>query len=331
MAKLRIGTRKSKLALRQTDFVISELKKHHPEIECEVVLIQTKGDQVHHKPLRELSDEGKSAFTSELEKDLLEKNIDIAVHSMKDVAGNVRQQDLIFGAFLERISPLDVLITREKFDSISDLPKDFVIGTVSLRRKAGILRLNSNVQVRNLRGNVQTRVAKLHGTHKWSGHTKIDYDGIVMAEAAIQRSGNDLDLSGLNMIKIPASDIIPPAGQGAIGVQCRREDKDTINIISQINHYDTEFEVRTERDFLYEMGGNCHTVIGVYCRKLGGDVRIVAEISEENGNNRFYIEEISGKSTAQKLGANAAKDLKKSIVSEKGIEFLLKNLNVTKS
>lgn len=329
MTKLRIGTRKSKLALKQTDLVISALKRVYPNLEYQIISIQTKGDQVHHKPLREICPEGKVAFTSELEKALEEDNIDIAVHSMKDVAGNIRLESLVFPAFLERVSPLDILLTNEEFSTIADLPDGFVVGTVSLRRQAGILRMNPKLDIKNLRGNIQTRIAKLRGAHKWKGHSKIDYDGIIMAEAAIQRSGAELDLSGLNIIKISEKEIIPPAGQGVIGIQCRATDNKTKKILDKINHSQTSLEITVERDFLYEMGGNCHSVIGVYCKLEGDEVSLIAEISEDNGENRFYIEDSINVADAKQFGSQKAKELKKNIVSKKGIEFLLRNLNVS--
>lgn len=327
MDKIRIGTRKSQLAVKQTSLVIEKLLQHYPALEHEIVPIQTKGDQVHHKPLRELGDEGKTAFTSELEKALEANKIDIAVHSMKDVAGNIRQQNLTFRAFLKRGSAEDVLITKENYSSIEELPKDFVVGTVSLRRRAALLRMNPELQVKNLRGNVQTRIAKLNGEHEWQGHKKLEYDGIIMAKAALERCDRSLDISGLNVIEIPIEKMIPAAGQGVIGVQCRKNDDEILNKLSAINDIDTEKVLRVERDFLYELSGNCHTVIGVHARLIAGDnIKLVAEISEENGENRFYIENISH---SKELGVESAKELRKRIANQKGVEFMIKNLNLS--
>lgn len=329
MRLIKIGTRKSKLALRQTELVIAALKKKFPELDCEIIPIQTKGDQVHHKPLRDLYEDGKSAFTSELETALEEQKIDVAVHSMKDVAGNVRLADLTFPAFLRRVSPIDVLITKQPYNNLSELPEDFVIGTVSLRRRAGLLRANASVIVKNLRGNVQTRIAKLKGEHVWKGHSAIEYDGIIMAKAAIERSDNDLNFNGLYQYEIPSEQIIPPAGQGVIGVQARRDDEDIIDLISQINHPNTELEVRCERDFLYELCGNCHTVIGVHCEFDDNkrELSLRAEISEEDGSNLFSISN-SISDNFSTFGRDMSKNLKQKIVTEKGIEFLLDNLKI---
>ncbi len=327
---LKVGTRKSKLAIAQTNLVLDELKKQDSSLEFEIVAIQTKGDQQHHKPLRDIFEQGKAAFTSQIEEELREVNIDFAVHSMKDVVGNIRFDDITFPAFLERVSPLDVLILKEDYNSLEDLPEGYVVGTVSARRKAGLLRANSKLNVKNLRGNVQTRIAKLKGSHKWTGHVEIEYDAIVMAESAICRSGTELNLDGLNRFKIKETEMIPPAGQGVIGVQCRKEDKSLIDILSKINHPKTEMEVRCEREFLYNLGGNCHSVIGVFCQILEkkNQISLIAEVSEETGDNRFYIENSSEPDQYLNLAKDCANEIKKNIVSSRGIEYLINNLNL---
>ncbi len=299
----RIGTRTSKLALAQTEEVIAEVKKIYPQFSYEIIRINTKGDQVHHKPLREIFEDGKNAFTSELQKALKDNKIDIAVHSMKDVAGNVKEENLTFPAFLERRSANDVLISRNFVGDINSLPENFIIGTVSLRRKSALLKLNSKIKVRNLRGSVQTRIAKLRHEFKWDDHPPIPYDGIIMAKAAIERSGNELDLRGLYSLDIPVDKMIPAACQGIIGVECRKDDNETIRLFKKINHAETETAASIEREFLYLLGGNCHTSIGVYCCKVISGFEIIAEMSDEKGANIITKKANCKKEDTEKLAS----------------------------
>ncbi len=288
---LKIGTRTSKLALAQTEEVISEIKKIHPEFSYEIVKINTKGDQIHHKPLRDIFEGGKNAFTSELQKALISKEIDIAVHSMKDVAGNIKEGKLCFPAFLKRASAEDVIISRNFIDDVKFLPKDFIIGTVSLRRKLALKKINPQVKVRNLRGSVQTRIAKLRHNFKWEDHPPILYDAIIMAKAAIERSGKDLDLSGLYIKEIASEDMVPSACQGIIGVEARKDDKEIIKLIKKISHQETEICANIEREILYKLQGNCHTSVGVYCYKDAEKHIILCEISDAKAEKIIKIKQ----------------------------------------
>lgn len=324
---IKVGTRKSKLALAQTALVLKALKKIDPKLKFKIVEINTKGDQVHHKPLREVFADGKSAFTSEIQKALKQGKIDIAVHSMKDVAGNYREKNLEFAAYLKRDSAADVLILKtSKYKKLEQLPKEFVVGTVSARRKAALLRANKKIHPRNLRGNVQTRIAKLRGTYVWKGHHPMSYDAIVMAKAAISRSGKELNLKGLYKFEIPTDQMLPAAGQGTIGVECRRKDAEIYSLLKKINHKRTETVTIAEREFLYELGGNCHTVIGVLAEEKGGKISLRAEISDDTGKNVFKISG-TGKEPI-KLGRDTALKLKSKIVAKKGMRFLRQVLNI---
>lgn len=325
---IKVGTRKSKLALAQTELVLKALKKIDPSLKFKIIEINTKGDQVHHKPLRDVYEDGKSAFTSEIQKALKQGKIDIAVHSMKDVAGNYREKELEFGAFLKRDSHNDVIILKtKKYKKLEQLPKDFVVGTVSARRKAALLRANKKLQPRNLRGTVQTRIEKLKGKYVWKGHHPMSYDAIVMAKCAIDRSGKDLNLKGLYQFTIPTEQMLPAAGQGTIGVECRKKDKDIFALLRKINHTRTERVTIAEREFLYELGGNCHTVIGVIAEDKAGKINLSAEISDENGKNLFRIK-VTGKEPAT-LGKSTAIKFKKKISDKKGKKFLQDILNLS--
>jgi hydroxymethylbilane synthase len=275
--KLRIGTRSSKLALKQTEIVISAIKQHDSAVDVEIIPHLTKGDRLTEGALRDIyGDEGKAAFTKELQQMLLENKIDIVVHSMKDVAGNYKFESLTFGAFLERDSAFDCIVSKLPYKSLEDFPKGSVIGTVSLRRKNAILRANPNVIVENLRGNVQTRITKL----------RENFDAIIMAEAAINRSGEDLDLSGLNISRISPDVMVPAACQGLIGVECRSEDKEVIKLLSKIDHKQTRKTTEIEREFLYKTQGDCHSSIGAYAYyEESGKIGFITETSNEDGSN----------------------------------------------
>jgi len=327
--KIRIGTRKSPLALKQTEEVVSELKKINPKIKFEIIPILTKGDQLHHKPLRDVFDGGKLAFTSELHKALKKNKIDIAVHSMKDVAGNEKSEKTIFAAFLKRRSANDVLLVRNKIlTEIKKLPKNSIIGTVSLRRKAAILKENKNVIVKNLRGNIESRIEKLKHNYTWQKHKPIFYDAIIMAKAALERSGKNLNLDGLYCYDLPVEIMLPAAGQGVIGVECRTDDKEIYNLLRKINHKKTELTTLAEREFLYGMQGNCHTAIGVYAEIKNAELKITGVISEESGKNSYKITRKTKKlNQPEKTGSDAAKKLIEKITNEKGTKYLKQKLN----
>lgn len=327
--KIRIGTRKSPLAIRQTQEVIDQIRKFFPDTKFEIITILTKGDQVHHKPLRDVYTGGKLAFTSELQKALKQNKIDIAVHSMKDVAGNDSSEKTIFVAFLKRRSANDVLIVKEKkYSEIKKLPKNTIIGTVSLRRKAAILKENKNVIVKNLRGNIETRISKLKQKYKWVKHSPIEYDAIIMAKAAIERSGKSIDLRGLYCFDIPEKVMLPASGQGTIGIECRKNDNEILELLKKINHKKTEIVTLAEREFLFELQGNCHTAIGVYAEIKNNELKITGEVFEENGKRSYRIsQKTKNLKNPEKLGKKAAEKLLKKIITEKGKNYL-KKLNL---
>jgi hydroxymethylbilane synthase len=314
MKKFIIGSRQSPLALTQTNLVVEAIAKKFPEIKFEIKPIITKGDKVKTQPLRDVyGDEGKGAFTIELSQKLLDKEFDFVVHSMKDVAGNYKNPQLTFAAYIERSSPFDALITKNAdYKSLKDLPKNTKIGTVSLRRKAAILKENPNLIVENLRGTVQTRIQKLHE----------NFDAIIMAEAAIIRSGENLNLSGLYINKISDDIMLPAAAQGAIGIECRENDTELKNILSQINHQPTYYTTECERAFLAEINGNCFSIIGCLAEISGDVITLKANISDESGKYLFSLTQSDKDTNYKKLGTQLAKNLKQKITSEMGNDFL---------
>lgn len=326
--KLRVGTRRSKLALSQTDEVVSQLLKLYPEIEIQIIPIETKGDKIHHKPLREVFEGGKLAFTSELHKALEEHEIDVAVHSLKDIAGNEHFSQTKIAAYLERKSPNDLLITKSsEYNNLKTLPKNFVIGTVSLRRRMYILKNNPKLIVKNLRGNIETRIAKLTGKHVWKKHEPINYDGIIMAESALSR--NEIDTSNLTITRLNKSEMLPAAGQGTICVESRVDNNEILNLLSKIKHEATSLVSKAERAFLKELNGNCHTAIGVYAEFIDEEnISIEAEIFNEETIDSYSVKYSGNKNNSEKLGKECANSLKNKIVLEMGEEYLKEKVKV---
>jgi hydroxymethylbilane synthase len=247
---LRLGTRGSLLAKTQSQLVASELEKKHKGLVVELVVLKTTADQIPDKPLHEFG--GKGLFTKELEQALLNKQIDLAVHSFKDVPVTqplVAQDDLVIAAVPEREDPRDVFVSRLT-RQIDDLPKDAKVGTSSLRRKCQLLAIRPDLKIEVLRGNIDTRLKKLMDGQ---------FDAIVLAAAGLRRTGmyNEAEMSMLD------PDVMLPApGQGALAIQCRRSDARTRELLAVLDHPETERCVTAERVIVAALGGDCHSPIG---------------------------------------------------------------------
>ncbi len=252
--KLRIGTRKSRLALIQTDIVISLLQKSVPGIDIETVHISTIGDKINNKPLDQIGERG--LFTKEIETALLDCKIDAAVHSLKDLESTL-PEGLILGAVPERIDPRDVLVTGT-YNSIGELPEDAAILTGSLRRKAQLKGISKRFNIGTIRGNIETRLRKFRES---------DADAIVMAGAGLIRSAFEDEIK----YYIPEDIMVPSAGQGAIGVEIRSDDSYVKDTMARINDLSISTIISGERAFLRELHGGC--LIPVACNgKINGNV-----------------------------------------------------------
>lgn len=246
-----IGTRKSRLALQQTDFIRDQLLLHHPHLTIEIVHIVTKGDLSQSRDEALPTIGGKGVFTAELEQALAETGIDIAVHSLKDLPTALDERFCI-GAVSRRESIADVLISREGH-GFRDLRPGSVIGTSSLRREAQIKFLRPDLQVRSIRGNIDTRIQKLRtpGT---------SYDAIVLAEAGLRRIGREGEITEVFNI----SEMVPAAAQGALGIQCRAGDSRILQLLAPLHDDETGAETEMEREFLATLQAGCNTPIGCY-------------------------------------------------------------------
>ncbi|MGC9018001.1 MAG: hydroxymethylbilane synthase [Caldimicrobium sp.] len=289
---LRVGTRGSKLALAQTDWVITQLKKHYPELEIEKIIIKTTGDKILDAPLSKIG--GKGLFVKEIEEALLRGEIDFAVHSMKDVPSQV-PKGLEVSIIPERESPFDVWISN--FESLERLPEFSKVGTSSLRRFSQIKRLRKDLVIEPLRGNVDTRL------RKWREGR---YDGIVLAEAGLKRLGIEIKYRRFSL-----EEMIPAVGQGALGIELREEDEEVKGVLKVIHSEKTALAVRAERAFLKTMEGGCQVPLGAYAFFQNGDLVITGFISDLEGE-RFYKHSVKGPPLeAEKLGVNLAQELLK--------------------
>ncbi len=245
MDMLQIGTRGSKLAVWQAEYVASELKKIVPELRINIRIIKTIGDKILDAALSRIGDKG--LFTKEIENELINGNIDIAVHSMKDMPSQL-EEGLCIGAVLKRENPQDVLISHKNY-IFKDLPANALIGTSSLRRIAQIKAFRPDISTVDIRGNVETRIRKMK---------EQNLDGIILAFAGIKRLG----FEGLITDFLPCDLLMPAVGQGAIAVESRSGDREILNLLQKINHRPTYLSTMAERCFLNELEGGCQVPIG---------------------------------------------------------------------
>lgn len=288
-AKLTIGTRQSLLALWQSNHIAALLRKEYPK--CEVVLkkIVTKGDRILDVPLAQIG--GKGLFTKEIEEDLLDGTVDLAVHSLKDMP-TVLPEGLCLTAITERANVGDAFVSN-KYGSFEELPLGAVVGTSSLRRKAQLLAKRPDLEIRDLRGNVDTRLRKLDEGL---------YDAIILAAAGLERLGHGDRISSL----IPADVCLPAVGQGALAIEARTEDKEVRDMLSFLNDLNTKQATDAERAFLGLLEGGCQVPIGVHADVEGENIRIEAIIAALDGSN-ILRDTINGKaddavSLGQQLG-----------------------------
>jgi hydroxymethylbilane synthase len=271
VSSLRLGTRGSLLARTQSGQVADALRQAHPELRIELVTISTSGDQMADRSLADAG--GKGLFTKELELALLAGQIDLAVHSLKDVPVTmplVDQTDLIIAAVPARQDPRDVLVSRAA-RSLHDLKSGMKVGTGSARRRCQILQARPELVIQPLRGNVDTRLKKVELG---------EYDAIVLALAGLQRV-DQFDPSWMHPID-PAL-MLPAAGQGALALQCRRKDSGVIQILSALNDAATFDAVTAERAVVAELGGDCHSPIAVLATIDNENMALTAAVGGRGG------------------------------------------------
>ena len=299
MEKLIIGSRGSKLALKYAEIAKKAFLKEL-DIEIEIKKIITDGDLVLDRRTSEIG--GKGEFIKNIEKELISKNIDVAVHSLKDVP-SFKTKGVRMECFLKRNDPQEVLINKENL-TLDKIKKNSVIGTSSLRREFQLKHLRPDLNFKLIRGNIDTRIKKLD---------EDQYDSIILAKAGL------LSLSIENRISevFECEKIVPPAGQGTIVIQSREDDDKLNNILSKINHFETSIESKIERKILSVLEGDCNTAAGIYARVGGKNVKIIAELFSDDGNKKFTYKDECKIEEALKIAKKAGDDLKKQFEMDK--------------
>ena len=292
--KLRIATRKSPLALWQANFVRQSLEKIHKDLQVELVPMTTKGDKILDSPLAKIG--GKGLFVKELEMSLLKNTADVAVHSMKDVPMEF-PEGLQLAGICKREDPTDALVSN-KFCNLGDMPKGATIGTSSLRRQCQLKHIRPDLHIADLRGNVGTRLLKLD---------KGNYDAIVLASAGLIRLNQNSRISS----RLDPKDCLPAAGQGAVGIESRADDKETQKIISTIHDFATASCVLAERAVNQRLQGSCQVPIASYAEFYKNEIRLRALVGRLDGTHIVRSEHADDCDSARELGLRVADDLLK--------------------
>ena len=289
---LKIATRKSPLALWQAEFVKSKLETIYPDLKVELVKMTTQGDQILNSPLSKIG--GKSLFIKELEVGIMEGRADIAVHSMKDVPYEL-PQGFEIGAILERESPFDAFVSND-FSSIQDLPVGARLGSCSLRRIVQVKAMRPDLEILDLRGNVNTRLKKLDDG---------EYDAIILACSGLARLGFD------NRIKqdLSPDDSLPAVGQGALGIEIEANDHDISSLIKPLIHKKTQIEVSAERALNATLQGGCSVAIGAFATSEDSKLTLSGMVGNVDSGEIIRVQETGETSKPIDLGIRAAKKL----------------------
>ena len=295
--KIIIGSRGSKLALIYAEKAKEKILNYSKDFGIEEVIIKnivTKGDQVKDKRISEVG--GKGLFSKTIEDELLDSQIDIAVHALKDMPSE-ETKGLLTNCFLERNDPREILISKNK-KHLQDLAPNSIVGTSSFRREFQIKKIRKDVECKLIRGNVDTRIKKLHENL---------YDAIILSYAGINSLGLNKNISQT----FSTTEIIPCAGQGVIALQCRNNDEDVIQLLKKVNHKITCSSIKAERNVLKVLEGDCETAVGVFANINGDKINLEAELFSLDGNKRFHLKLSENIDKANELGIEMGKNLKK--------------------
>ena len=310
LKKIIIATRVSQLALWQSNYIKNKILKKYPHLEINLLKIVSEGDKILDKPLSEIG--GKGHFTKALEDQLLLDNADIAVHSLKDIPTYMPNGLELF-ATTKREEQNDIFLSN-KFKKLIDLPINSIVGTTSLRRKMQLLKIRPDLKIKNLRGNINTRLNKLKNS---------EYDAIILAYIGIKR----LELiDSINFFeKLPLNKFIPPMGQASLGIQVKILNQEVKDIISFLNDKDTFFNTKLEREFISKIGANCSSPVAVNSNIKFNKVTIEAMIGNSKGDNSIS-ESISSEINYSNLGIKLAEKM-----INKGALDLLSNISREKN
>ena len=303
MTKITIGARGSKLSIAYVEKVKGLLLKKNKELAEESIefkAIKTSGDIHQNIKLSEIG--GKKLFCKEIEEKLINNEINIAVHSLKDME-SIENDKLVIGAYIKRNDFRDVIIS-DKIKHFDDLKNKIVIGSSSRRRELQLKKINQNISTMNIRGNIDTRIKKLE-------EKKID--GIILAAAGVK----SLNLNNKISVIFEIEEILPAVGQGIIAVQCKKNDKKTKNFLKNINDTETELCAKAERKMLQVIGGDCETAIGGLAVIENNNLKLKAQLFSDSGSNSFE-HQISGQDTD---AINIGKEVGEKLLSLAGKEF----------
>ncbi len=290
---LTVATRRGELAIAQTRLVIATLQAKHPGIEIRIQEITSSGDRDRKTALWDLKDTG--FFTSQLEDALVAGEADFAVHSFKDLP-TCERKGLAVTAILDRKWPQDCLLAKQPARSLLDLPKSAKVGTSSLRRAAQLRRVRPNLELVPLRGNVQTRISKLHST---------DLDAIVLARAGLERLGLTREIS----VIFDPKDFVPAPAQGALAIQTRSDDEQTVGIVRSIDDESSRAVALAERQVLATTQCGCHAPVGAYAERRGDEIEVYAFISDVEGRRMIRKQAVGPIAQAVQVGERVALEL----------------------
>ncbi len=303
--KIIVGTRGSKLALTQTKWVVSQLQNNYPDTEFEIKTITTTGDRIQNVSLDKIGEKG--VFVKEIEEQLLSRKIDLAVHSMKDMPGEL-PEGLMFSGVPQREDYRDVIVFKEGYKSLEDLPQGAVIGTGSKRRQFQLLKYREDLKFDPIRGNIDTRVRKIE---------EQNLDGVILAAAGLKRLGLYDKLKD-RIEPIDAHIILPSPAQGALAIEIREENTQVHKMVESISHSESNLQAKAERSFLKGINGNCHIPMGALCTIIEENVEIEGLLGNEDGSVLIKKKVFGPKENAEKLGWELAKDILKEMKSYEG-------------
>lgn len=289
---IRIATRRSQLALWQAYFVRDELQKHYPDLDVEIVELVSEGDRTLDIPLSQVG--GKGLFLKELEQSLISGDCDIAVHSMKDVTVSL-PEGLVIETICPREDPRDAFVSNQ-FESLDAMPDGAVVGTCSLRRGCQLRAAYPHLEVRNLRGNVNTRLSRLD-----SG----DYDALILAAAGLMR----LEFHDRIRDRIGTERMLPAVGQGAVGIECREADVEVRDLLRPLGDREATLRVQAERAANAALGGGCHVPVAAFAEIQGSAMRMRGLVGEVDGSRILRAETTGDVDDAEALGRHVADDL----------------------
>lgn len=289
---LRIATRKSALALWQAEHIKAELEKLHPGLAVELLPMSTRGDKILDVPLAKIG--GKALFVKELEEAMMDGRADLAVHSMKDLPMHL-PDGLSLRVICERADPTDAFVSNQ-YESVDSLPQGAIIGSASMRRQCQLMNFRPDLQIRTLRGNVNTRLAKLDAG---------EYDAIILATSGLRRLGFDDRIR----YELPDHLCLPATGQGALGIECRDDDPELAQLLAPLNHSDSADRVKAERALNRRLDGGCQVPIAAYAVLEGETLYLRGRVGSPDGKTLYHVEGRAPRAEGEQLGIRLAEDL----------------------